>query len=87
MGLFTGPDIGRIEWRLARIERSMAIIMEALGIEKPGPHPAAADIRDAISRGRKIEAIKLYRDAMGTGLAEAKDAIDRGTWAQDLGAD
>ncbi|WP_109505454.1 ribosomal protein L7/L12 [Nocardioides speluncae] len=27
-------------------------------------------------RGRKIEAIKLYRQATGVGLKEAKDAVE-----------
>lgn len=30
----------------------------------------------AISRGQKIEAIKLYREATGLGLAESKDAVE-----------
>jgi Ribosomal protein L7/L12 C-terminal domain len=33
-------------------------------------------IVSAISRGEKIEAIKLYRDATGLGLAESKDAVE-----------
>jgi len=33
-------------------------------------------IVSAISRGQKIEAIKLYRDATGLGLAESKDAVE-----------
>lgn len=35
-----------------------------------------ADIKGHIAAGRKIEAIKLYRDATGAGLAEAKEAIE-----------
>jgi ribosomal protein L7/L12 len=35
-----------------------------------------ADIRGHIAAGRKIEAIKLYRDATGAGLAEAKEAVE-----------
>lgn len=33
-------------------------------------------IVSAISRGNKIEAIKLYREATGLGLAESKDAVE-----------
>ena len=33
-------------------------------------------IVSAISRGQKIEAIKLYREATGLGLAESKDAVE-----------
>jgi ribosomal protein L7/L12 len=34
------------------------------------------DIRGLVQSGRKIEAIKLYRERYGVGLAEAKDVID-----------
>ena len=34
-------------------------------------------ILNALIAGRKIEAIKLYREATGKGLKEAKDFIDR----------
>jgi len=33
-------------------------------------------IADTLTSGRKIEAIKLYRDATGKGLKDAKDFID-----------
>ncbi len=33
-------------------------------------------IADALAAGRKIEAIKTYREATGKGLKEAKDFID-----------
>lgn len=38
---------------------------------------AEADIRAALQRGSKIEAIKLLREATGLGLKESKDVIDR----------
>lgn len=34
-------------------------------------------IIDALYAGRKIEAIKLYRETTGTGLAEAKDFVEK----------
>lgn len=36
-----------------------------------------ATIRDAVNAGQRIEAIKLYREYAGAGLAEAKDAVER----------
>jgi ribosomal protein L7/L12 len=36
----------------------------------------AADLRDLLAAGRKIEAIKRYREATGVGLAEAKSVIE-----------
>ena len=40
------------------------------------PDTITPEIADAIRSGRKIEAIKLYRQAHGVGLKEAKDAVD-----------
>ncbi|MBK7207074.1 MAG: ribosomal protein L7/L12 [Elusimicrobia bacterium] len=37
--------------------------------------PAAA--LEALSRGQKIEAIKIVREARGLGLKESKDAVDQ----------
>lgn len=39
------------------------------------PEQSAA-VRAALARGAKIEAIKLYREATGLGLAESKDAVE-----------
>ena len=35
-----------------------------------------ANIRSALAAGEKIEAIKLYRELTGAGLAEAKQAVE-----------
>ena len=40
------------------------------------PQDVIDEIRNAIFEGKKIFAIKLYRDATGTGLKEAKDFIE-----------
>lgn len=34
------------------------------------------ELRGLLEQGRKIEAIKLYRERTGTGLREAKDAVE-----------
>ena len=34
------------------------------------------EARDAVARGHKIEAIKIYREHTGVGLAEAKAAVE-----------
>lgn len=43
------------------------------------PEPTEEQIReitDALLKGRKIEAIKIYREATGVGLKEAKEFIE-----------
>ena len=45
---------------------------------EPNADPAfTPEIQEALRHGNKIEAIKLYRELTGEGLAEAKQAIDR----------
>jgi ribosomal protein L7/L12 len=36
----------------------------------------AERVRSLLDQGRKIEAIKVFREATGSGLAEAKEAVD-----------
>ncbi|MCG8584406.1 MAG: ribosomal protein L7/L12 [Pirellulales bacterium] len=41
------------------------------------PDQIVDEIREAIFAGKKIEAIKLYREAADTGLKEAKEFIEK----------
>jgi ribosomal protein L7/L12 len=43
----------------------------------PDPNDPLADVKGLLRSGRKIEALKAYREATGLGLKEAKDEIDR----------
>jgi ribosomal protein L7/L12 len=68
--------VDRVERRIKVMERRQELILTHLGIEDP----AAPDLReiDALLReGRKIQAIKAYRDLTGAGLKDAKEAVER----------
>ena len=41
------------------------------------PEDKLAPIKEAIFSGQKITAIKLYREATGAGLADAKNAVEQ----------
>jgi ribosomal protein L7/L12 len=43
----------------------------------PIPEDKLTVIKEALFSGRKIEAIKLYREATDAGLAEAKTAVEK----------
>ena len=47
--------------------------VKKLAIEVPG---APGSIEAALAAGRKIDAIKLYREQHGVGLKEAKEAVE-----------
>ena len=60
--------------RLARIERKVQLIMDHLGVAEP--EPDLPEVLHHLRHGRKIQAIKAYRQATGEGLKEAKDAVE-----------
>lgn len=64
------------EARLRRIERKLDLILEHLGVEDEITASLSDAVLDALRRGRKIEAIKHYREETGCGLREAKEVID-----------
>jgi hypothetical protein len=43
----------------------------------PTPENTPSPIADALLRGQKIEAIKLYRESTGADLAAAKAAVEK----------
>ena len=71
---FDGDDY---DARLTRLEAKMNLVLQHLGID---PNTALAGpseyLKQLLLQGKKIEAIKVYREQTGTGLREAKDYID-----------
>ncbi|MFJ7155165.1 ribosomal protein L7/L12 [Streptomyces sp. NPDC101118] len=62
--------------RADRLDRKLDLIMAHLGISEP--EPAGLDrVRALLRDGKKIEAIKVYRELTGEGLKEAKDAVEK----------
>jgi hypothetical protein len=46
-------------------------------MNRPIPEETLATIKDCLVRGKKIEAIKLYRDCTAVALADAKTAVEQ----------
>lgn len=79
MGLFGAGTDHSVQ--LNRIERKLDAILASLGLDAAGggagaEHPRMGEVRSLAASGRKIDAIKLYRELMGVGLKEAKGAVD-----------
>ena len=78
-------EIQELTTRLFRLENRVAFLFQELGLEDKYQaevgqvvmESGMAEIIALLRMNRKIEAIKLYRQQTGTGLAEAKTAIDR----------
>lgn len=64
-----------IERKLTLIDRRLKLIMEHLDIAEPQP-PEVPSVVQELEQGRKIQAIKLYREQTGVGLREAKEAVE-----------
>jgi ribosomal protein L7/L12 len=62
------------ERRLTRLERKVDAIMRHLDVEEP--RPDLAEVRTLLDQGKKIQAIKVYRQMTGIGLKEAKMAVE-----------
>ncbi|WP_194909350.1 ribosomal protein L7/L12 [Catenulispora rubra] len=88
-----------VEMRLAAIEEKLDRVLAHLGLDgdegnagsvgrglsQPVPVAAyEAQLTTLVQAGKKIQAIKLYREATGAGLKDAKDAVD--TYERDLRA-
>ncbi|MEU7054674.1 ribosomal protein L7/L12 [Streptomyces sp. NPDC046197] len=71
----TESRLARADRRIARVERKLDLVLDHLGLREEDP---ALDAVAGLARdGKKIEAIRAYREATGAGLKEAKEAVDR----------
>ncbi len=66
-----------IQARLIRLETMMNLVLQRLGID---PNTALTgpleEVQQLLLRGKKIDAIKVYRQQTGADLKTAKNAVD-----------
>jgi ribosomal protein L7/L12 len=75
-----------VQWRLTAIERQVGrvsrldvkldLLLKHAGVEYNPYKVLPREVVDALQQGQKIQAIKLYRKAIGVGLKDAKDFIE-----------
>ena len=78
--MVTETEVQQLRSRVNELEDRLKFLYRRLNIEymDPNSDPALdSRIQDALRNGNKIEAIKIYRELTGVGLAEAKQVIDR----------
>jgi len=78
--MITETEVQQLRSRVNELEDRVKVLYRHLHLQyaDPGTDPVASpQIQNALRRGNKIEAIKIYREMTGVGLAEAKSAIDR----------
>jgi len=79
--MITETEVQQLRSRVNELEDRLKFLYHRLGIDyaaDPNSDPVMSpQIQDALRRGNKIEAIKIYREMTGVGLAEAKQVIDK----------
>ena len=78
--MVTEAEIQLLRSRVNELEDRLKFLYDRLNLEYADPNSnpiLSPQIQNALRRGNKIEAIKIYRELTGVGLAEAKEAIDR----------
>ena len=77
--MITEADIQLLKSRINELEDRLKFLYQRLNIEYADPRSdplLSPQIQEALRRGNKIEAIKIYRESTGVGLAEAKQAVE-----------
>jgi len=72
----TGAGLAEAKDAVEAMARGEAIKPPAGRMDYDNP-VLEAKIRSMLAKRQKVEAIKIYREAYGIGLKEAKDAVDR----------
>ena len=68
------PDVGTLKRQSDRIEKKLDLILTHLGI--PWGDETQEHIQELLRAGRKIDAIKFYREQSGASLKDAKDFVE-----------
>jgi Ribosomal protein L7/L12 C-terminal domain len=74
-----GSRLIRIEMRIAKlssVNAKLDLLLKYSGLEYDPYKNVPRAVVEAVQSGKKIEAIKRYREATGVGLKEAKDFVE-----------
>ena len=63
--------------RLVHVHAKLDLLLGQAGIKFDPFATMPREVADALRRCDKIEAIRLYRESTGVGLAEAKEIVER----------
>lgn len=78
--MISETEVQLLQLRVTELEEGLKFLYRRLNIDfaQRGSTPELAPaVQDALRSGNKIAAIKLYRELTNSGLAEAKEAIER----------
>ncbi len=74
----TTRQLDDIRGHLTRLENKLDLVLQHLGIDwESGVASLDRELLQLLRYGKKLKAIKLYREKTGTSLAEAKAHVDQ----------
>ena len=76
-GLVIGAVIGIVVLKVVFAAKNSGSVVSSDTPSAPRAPARMEDVPELYRQGRKIEAIKIYRELTGVGLAEAKSAVER----------
>ena len=76
--VYTEREIFELRQRVDKLEHQVAFLMANLGVEyQDEPNQGVSpEIMDLVRRGKKMQALKLFRQETGADLKTAKEFID-----------
>jgi ribosomal protein L7/L12 len=75
--MLTADEANQLQQRVSHLERQVEFLLNHLNLTYTEMSDLITEeIRDLLRRGRKIQAIKLYRDTTGAGLKAAKQYVE-----------
>lgn len=71
-------EILELRRRVEKLERQMMFVLQQQDIEYRDTlnQTAPLEVVELLRQGRKLQAIKVYREATGVGLKQAKDYVE-----------
>jgi ribosomal protein L7/L12 len=69
-------EVQRRVTALSRIEGKLDLLLKQSNLGYDPYAKVPPEVAEAVQKGQKIKAIKLYRQASGVGLKEAKDFVE-----------
>ena len=78
MSSFEEQEIALLRQRIVRLEAQVEFLFKHFGVSMNENGSPTVDPRiiEALKKNNIIEAIKIYREKTGVGLAEAKSAVE-----------
>ncbi|OYN85256.1 ribosomal L7/L12 family protein [Parenemella sanctibonifatiensis] len=73
-------ELAALRRQVATQQQMIQLLAAHVGVDLAmmDPYALSAEVRALVAQGKKIEAIKVYRQETGVGLAEAKRRVEEG---------